>query len=197
MGGILSMKRGECHIAPIHLLDEETGEYNVSYVRKYFKDEKMSIIKGVKRQQGFIVEKGNPKNIRNFKDLKREDVSYINRQRGAGTRILLDYHLKLDGIDVESVKGYEREMTTHMAVATSVKTGTATTGLGIYSAAKALDLDFVDITFEDYDFLVPEKLLSDTMIKTFIEVLRSKEFEDRVKSLGGYEFKNTGQIILI
>ena len=197
MGGILSMKRGECHIAPIHLLDEETGEYNISYVKRYFKDEKMAIIKGVKRQQGFIVQKGNPKNIKDFKDLAREDVSYINRQRGAGTRILLDYHLKLEGIDINNVKGYEREMTTHMAVATSVKTGTATTGLGIYSAAKALDLDFVDITFEDYDFLVPVRILSDPMIKIFIKVLSSKEFEDRVKSLGGYEFKNTGEIILI
>lgn len=197
MGGILSMKRGDCHIAPIHLLDEETGEYNISYVKKYFKDEKMAIIKGVKRQQGFIVQKGNPKGVKEFKDLVRNDVSYINRQRGAGTRVLLDYHLKLDEIDVESVKGYEREMTTHMAVATAVKTGTATTGLGIYSAAKALDLDFIDITFEDYDFLVPEKLLSDPKITEFIKVLSSNEFKDRVKSLGGYKFEDIGEIILI
>lgn len=197
MGGILSMKRGECHIAPIHLLDEDTGEYNVSYVKKYFKDEKMAIIKGVKRQQGFIVEKGNPKDIKDFKDLVREDVSYINRQRGAGTRILLDYHLKLDNIDPQDIKGYNREMTTHMAVATGVKTGTATTGLGIYSAAKALDLDFIDITFEDYDFLVPYNMIQDSMVKEFIEVLKSKEFQDRVNALGGYMFENTGEIILV
>jgi putative molybdopterin biosynthesis protein len=197
MGGILSMKRGECHIAPIHLLDEKTGEYNISYVKKYFNDQKMAIIKGVKRKQGFIVQKGNPKNIRGFKDLVRDDILYINRQRGAGTRILLDYHLKLDDIDIEKVKGYSREMTTHMAVATAVKTGTATTGLGIYSAAKALDLDFVDITFEDYDFLVSENMLENSMIREFIEVLKSKEFQDRVNSLGGYEFQNTGEIILI
>ena len=109
MGGILAMKRGECHIAPIHLLDEETGEYNISYVKRYFPNEKMALIKGVKRQQGFIVQKGNPKNIKNFKDLAREDIQYINRQRGAGTRILLDYHLKLEGINPEDVKGYERK----------------------------------------------------------------------------------------
>ncbi|MDR7855351.1 molybdopterin biosynthesis protein [Tissierella sp.] len=197
MGGILSMKRGECHIAPIHLLDEETGEYNISYVKKYFGNEKMAIIKGVKRQQGFIVQKGNPRNIRDFKDLVRDDIIYVNRQRGAGTRILLDYHLKLDGIDIEKVKGYSREMTTHMAVATAVKTGTATTGLGIYSASKALDLDFIDITYEDYDFLVYENMLENPIIKEFIEVLKSKEFQDRVSSLGGYEFKNTGYVILI
>lgn len=197
MGGILSMKRGECHISPIHLLDEDTGEYNISYIKRYFQGEKMAIIKGVKRQQGFIVEKGNPKNIKGFKDLTRKEVSYINRQRGAGTRILLDYHLKVDGIDSEDVAGYNREMTTHMAVATSVKTGTATTGLGIYSAAKALGLDFVDVTFEDYDFLVHYKALEDTRIQEFIQVLGSKEFQDRVNSLGGYKFDNTGEIIIV
>ena len=197
MGGILSMKRGECHIAPIHLLDENTGEYNLSYVRNYFKDEKMAIIKGVKRKQGFIVEKGNPKNIKGFKDLAREDLLYINRQRGSGTRILLDYHLKQADISIEEVRGYGREMTTHMAVATAVNTGMVSTGLGIYSAAKAFDLDFIDITFEDYDFLLPYRMLEDPTIKAFIGVLKSKEFQSRVESLGGYEFDNTGEIILV
>lgn len=195
MGGILSMKRGECHIAPIHLLDEETGEYNIFYVRRYFKDKKMVIVKGIKRKQGFIVEKGNPKNIKDFKDLERDNIIYINRQRGAGTRILLDYHLKIDNIDNGKIKGYNREMNTHMAIATAVKTGTATTGLGIYSAARALDLDFVDLTFEDYDFLLPYKMLESPMIRKFIEVLKSREFKDKVESLGGYELKNTGEII--
>lgn len=197
MGGILAMKRGECHLAPIHLLDEETGEYNISYVKKYFPNTKMALIKGVKRKQGFIVQKGNPKNIKDFKDLVREDVSYVNRQRGAGTRILLDYHLKLDNLNPEDIKGYSREMTTHMAVATAVKTGTATTGLGIYSAAKALDLDFIDITYEDYDFLVDYRMLENPMIQEFIKVLKSQEFQERVRSLGGYEFVNTGDIVVI
>lgn len=197
MGGILAMKRGECHLAPIHLLDEETGEYNISYVKKYFPNTKMALIKGVKRKQGFIVQKGNPKNIKDFKDLVREDVSYVNRQRGAGTRILLDYHLKLDNLNPEDIKGYSREMTTHMAVATAVKTGTATTGLGIYSAAKALDLDFIDITYEDYDFLVDYRMLENPMIQEFIKVLKSQEFQERVRSLGGYEFANTGDIVVI
>lgn len=197
MGGILAMKRGECHLAPIHLLDEETGEYNINYVKKYFPNTKMALIKGVKRKQGFIVQKGNPKNIKDFKDLVREDVSYVNRQRGAGTRILLDYHLKLDNLNPEDIKGYSREMTTHMAVATAVKTGTATTGLGIYSAAKALDLDFIDITYEDYDFLVDYRMLENPMIQEFIKVLKSQEFQERVRSLGGYEFANTGDIVVI
>lgn len=197
MGGILSMKRGECHISPIHLLDEETGEYNLSYVRKYFKDEKMAIIKGVNRQQGFILKKGNPDNINDFKDLIRDEVVYVNRQRGAGTRVLLDYHLKLEGIKVEDINGYNRELSTHMAVATAVKTGSATAGLGIYSAAKALELDFKPVTFEDYDFLIPQSKLNDKRVVKFIQTIKSHEFQDRVKALGGYEFKNTGEIILV
>lgn len=197
MGGILSMKRGESHIAPIHLLDEETGVYNISYIKKYFPGQKMALIKGVKRQQGFIVQKGNPEGIMNFNDLIKEDITYANRQRGAGTRILLDYHLKLDNIDSDLVIGYTRELNTHMAVATAVKTGSATTGLGIYSAAKAMDLDFVDITYEDYDFLVRFELLDDSRIIEFIKLLKSKDFQTRVNRLGGYQFVDTGDIIII
>lgn len=197
MGGVLSMKRGETHIAPIHLLDEETGEYNISYIKRYFPDKKMALIKGVKRLQGFIVQKGNPEGISDFKDLIKEGVTYANRQRGAGTRILLDYHLKLDNIDSNSVEGYTRELNTHMAVSAAVKTGSATTGLGIYSAAKAMDLDFVDITYEDYDFLVPYELLEDSRIVEFIKLLKSDVFQSRVDKLGGYKFENTGEIIII
>ncbi|MFA7533809.1 MAG: molybdopterin biosynthesis protein [Tissierellaceae bacterium] len=197
MGGILAMKRGECHMAPIHLLDEDSGQYNISYGKRYFIDKKMALIKGVKRQQGFIVQKGNPKGIKDFKDLIGQDIVYVNRQRGAGTRILLDYHLKVDGINSEDIQGYSRELSTHMAVATAVKTGTATTGLGIYSAAKALDLDFVDITFEDYDFLVPFVSLEDDKIQEFIRILKSQEFQKRVEALGGYRFENTGEIVVI
>lgn len=197
MGGILAMKRGECHIAPIHLLDLETGEYNISYVERYFPGQKMALIKGVKRHQGFIVEKGNPKGIKDFSDLVREDVVYVNRQRGAGTRILLDYHLNKENIDPANIRGYDREMTTHMAVATAVKTGSASVGLGIYSAAKALDLDFIDIAYEDYDFLLPYELLEDERVKEFIRTLKSQEFKERVEALGGYGFENIGEIIIV
>ncbi len=197
MGGILAMKRGECHISPIHLLDEDTGEYNKSYVDKYFKDKEMALIKGVKRQQGFIVKRGNPEDINDFKDLTRDGIVYVNRQRGAGTRVLLDYHLKIEGINPEDIEGYSRELSTHMAVATAVKTGSASLGLGIYSAARALDLDFKPLTFEDYDFLVEKEKLSDERVVQFIDILRSDDFQDRVRELGGYEFENTGQVIFI
>lgn len=197
MGGIMAMRRGECHMSPIHLLDEERGEYNISYIKKYFKGKKMALIKGVKRHQGLMVKKGNPKNIKNIGDLTRNDIIYVNRQRGAGTRILLDYKLKELGISQKSIKGYEREMTTHMAVAMAVRTNAANAGLGIMSAAKAMDLDFIEVGYEDYDFLVPYQYLEDERIQRFISVIKSQEFKNRVASLGGYRFENTGEIIIV
>ena len=195
LGGIMALMRGECHIAPIHLLDMDTGEYNIDYVKKYFPNEKMILVKGLQRKQGFIVQKGNPQNIKDFKDLTKDDVVYGNRQRGAGTRILLDYHLNLENIDISKITGYQRELNTHMAVATAVKTDSATVGLGIYSAANAMDLDFVEVTNEDYDFLISGKNLEDERIIRFIEILKSDEFKKRVERLGGYGFERTGEII--
>ncbi|WP_250673598.1 molybdopterin biosynthesis protein [Paraclostridium ghonii] len=197
MGGIMAIKRGEAHIAPIHLLDTNTGEYNISYIQKYFKDENMVLIKGVKRLQGFIVQKGNPKNIKGFNDLSRKDVCYINRQRGAGTRLLLDYDLNKLDINPGDVIGYEREMNTHMAVAVTVKSESADTGLGVLSVAKAMDLDFIPVCYESYDFLVRENSLNDEKIKKFIQVLKSIEFKNEVQKLGGYGFDNIGEIIYI
>lgn len=197
LGGIMALMRGECHMAPTHLLDMDTGEYNISYVKKYFPNEKMLLIKGVHRKQGFIVEKGNPKNIKAFSDLTKDEVTYANRQRGAGTRILLDYHLNKENIDPEEIIGYKRELNTHMAVATAVKTGSATAGLGIYSAAQAMELDFVEVTNEDYDFLVKEKDIKDPRILAFIEALKSDAFRKRVEALGGYGFERTGEVIEI
>lgn len=193
IGGIMAMKRKECHISPIHLLDESTGEYNISYIKKYFPDRKMALIKGVKRLQGFIVQKGNPDNVKNFEDLIREDICFVNRQRGAGTRILLDYHCKRLGINTNDIKGYKREMATHMAVAVSVKTGSANVGMGVYSAAKALDLDFIPIAYESYDFLVPHEYLDDPKIQEFISILKSDDFRNKVLDLGGYELEDTGE----
>lgn len=197
LGGIMALMRGECHMAPTHLLDMDTGEYNISYVKKYFPNEKMLLIKGVHRKQGFIVEKGNPKHIKDFSDLTREGVTYANRQRGAGTRILLDYHLNKENIDPEDIIGYKRELNTHMAVATAVKTGSATAGLGIYSAAQAMELDFVEVTNEDYDFLVKEKDIKDPRILAFMDALKSDEFRKKVEALGGYGFERTGEAIEI
>jgi putative molybdopterin biosynthesis protein len=194
LGGIMAMKRGECHIAPIHLLDEDTGIYNDSFVLNYFPHGTMAIIKGLHRLQGFIVQKGNPKQIHDFSDLTQEDVVFVNRQKGSGTRQLLDYNLKKLHIDSAHIKGYEREMNTHMAVAADVQVQGADVALGTYSAAKAMELDFVPVGYEYYEFLVQVNHLEDQRVKQFIDTLTSKPFQETVMLLGGYEVEGIGEI---
>ena len=194
MGGLMALKRGEAHIAPTHLLNEEDGVYNVAYLKKIFR-EPMALIKGVNRIQGIIVEKGNPKNIRTVSDLVGK--SYINRQRGAGTRVLFDYLLKKEGIAVEDIKGYDREGATHMAVAAAIQGGSADAGMGILSAAKALNLDFVPVGNEEYDFAIPVKYLDLPHVQKFISVLKSDVFKAKLEELGGYSAENIGEIVYI
>ena len=192
MGGIMALKRGETHIAPIHLLDEDTGEYNNSYVKKYLGDE-FGIIKGVRREQGIITAKGNPKNIRTINDIARKGIRFVNRQKGSGTRLLTDYLLGREGIDTASINGYDREFTTHMGVAAAVKSGTADVGIGVYSAAAALDLEFDLIGYEDYDFALPKALFEDEKVKEFIKILRGNDLKEQLEEIGGYEIIQEGQ----
>jgi putative molybdopterin biosynthesis protein len=186
MGGIMAIKRGEAHAAGIHLLNEETGEYNSSYISKYLSDEKVALIHCVKRLQGFMVQPGNPKAIKDISDIGREGMRYVNRQKGSGTRILLDYLLKGVGIDPESIYGYEREEFTHLSVAALVAAGSADVGLGIYSAAKVYGLDFIPVCEEQYDFIVPESYIELKMVRHFLEILKSEEFKNRLYEMGGY-----------
>lgn len=194
MGGLMALKRGEAHIAPVHMLDEETGIYNVSYIEKLFQ-EPVALIKGVGRVQGIMVKKGNPLNISSIEDLKK--VRFVNRQRGAGTRMLLDFCLKKRGILTEEIKGYDREAATHMAVAALVAGESADAGLGIRSAALAMKLDFIEVGQEEYDFAVPEKYLELPYIQAFIQILKSEEFHQKLQELGGYTWKRAGEIVKI
>lgn len=195
MGGLMALRRGEAHMAPIHLLDEATGEYNISYVKRMF-NEPMALIKGVHRIQGIMVKKGNPLGIKGIADLTG-DVRYVNRQRGAGTRVLFDYRLKEEGIDVSSINGYEREMATHMAVAAAVSSDSADAGMGVLSAAQAMGLDFIEVGVEEYDFAIPQRFLDLPYIKAFIEILQSDEFKARLEELGGYGIAEAGTIVEI
>lgn len=197
MGGIMALRRGEAHIAPIHLLDEATGKYNVDYIKRYLPNVEMALIKGLKRIQGLMVKRGNPKAIKDFKDLTREDIQFVNRQRGAGTRILLEYILSQKGISADNIFGYEREMTTHMAVAAAVSSGSADVGLGVLSAAKAMNLDFIPVGNEEYDFAIPVSYLKLPMIELFIDTLKSAEFAKELELLGGYTLESAGEIVLI
>lgn len=194
MGGLMALKRKEAHMAPIHLLDEASGDYNASYVRRLFK-EPMAIIKGVHRVQGLMVKKGNPLGIDSIKDLKGH--RYVNRQRGAGTRILFDYKLKTLGMNPDEINGYDREATTHMALAALVKSDSADAGLGILSAARAMGLDFVEIGVEEYDFAIPAKYLELPLVQAFMSILKSDEWKNRLEDLGGYTCEQCGTYNLL
>jgi putative molybdopterin biosynthesis protein len=193
LGGLLALKRGEAHMAGVHLLDEATGDYNVSYVKRYLGRPALLALLA-KREQGFLVPKGNPKNIRSFADLARPDVTYVNRQRGAGTRLLLDYHLKQEGIDPSQVQGYTREEFTHLNVAAAVQSGSADTGLGILSAAKALDLDFVPITWEEYELCIPADQERHPGVQAVLKLLQDPSYQRAVADLGGYDVSEAGRL---
>lgn len=195
MGGLMAMRRGEAHIAGTHLIDEETGEYNVPYVRRLLCAENYALVNLVHREQGFIVPPGNPKNITGFGDLVRVDIVFVNRQRGAGTRVLLDMELGKLGIDPDAVKGYSHEEYTHMGVAASVANGAADVGLGIHSAAVALDLDFIPVSTERYDLLTTREFLESEMMDALLTVARSEEFKRAVLALGGYDLSDTGKVV--
>lgn len=193
LGGLMAVRKGTCHMAGSHLLDTETGEYNISYIKRYIKGIKVSVFHLVLRDQGLMVAKGNPKGIKGIEDLCREDVSFVNRQAGAGTRVLFDYKLEQLGIRPDSIRGYDHDEFTHMAVAVDVLSGAADCGMGIFAAAKALDLDFVPIEREQYDLIVPSAMLDNPNIDTLMETIRSQEFRDRVFALGGYDPSKSGE----
>lgn len=197
MGGVLAIKRNEAHIAPVHLIDEKKGTYNTQLIEQYFKDEAVCIIKGVRREQGIIVKPNNPKGIYTLKDLIREDIAFVNRQRGSGTRQLLDFELKKQQIDPTAIYGYTREVNTHLAVAVSVHSEGADAGIGIRSAAQSFGLDFIPIGYESYDFLVREKYLEDSRVKTFIELLKSDWFRETLETIGGYALEQPGTLVKV
>ena len=185
MGAITALKSAQAHLGFIHLLDTETGEYNTSYVNKYFPDGGVKLIKAIGRMQGLMVKKGNPLGIKDFSDIIKG--RYVNRQLGSGTRILCDYLLKENGIDKKDVDGYRNEEFTHTAVAALIASGNADCGLGIYSAAKMYDLDFIEICTEEYDILIDEKAYDNEQVQTFLNMIKSEKFKERLKEMGGYE----------
>ena len=192
-GGLMALKRGIAHLAGSHLLDPETGEYNITYIRRLIPDVPVKGINLVLRQQGLIIAKGNPKKITGLEDMVRKDLTFINRQAGSGTRILLDFRLKELGLDPSLIHGYEEEEFTHMAVAVAVLSGRADMGLGIYAAARALDLDFIPVVQEEYDLVIPDKFFEEKKIQALLSVIRSADFQKAVKALGGYDLSLTGQ----
>lgn len=195
LGGLILLDRGACHLAGSHLYDSETGDYNFPFIEKYVKNKEVVVINLAIRHQGFFVKKGNPKNIKVVKDLVRDDVVFINRQRGAGTRILLDDMLKKNDISPNMIKGYEREEYTHMAVGINILSGTADVGMGIFAAAKALGLDFIPVAKERYDLVILKDIMDDPKIEILLEIINSSRFKKKIEELGGYETHLTGKVM--
>jgi putative molybdopterin biosynthesis protein len=195
MGGLTAIKKGACHMAGAHLLDPEDGSYNVSYIKKYLAGERVWVVNLVMRDQGLIVARGNPKNIASIEDLKNKEVTFINRQPGSGTRILFDYKLGEAGITQGQIKGYENDEYTHMSVAVCVLSGRADAGLGIYAAAKALNLDFIPVITEEYDLVIPDRFYHTDKVQALLDTIKSESFKKRVNELGGYHTEKTGEVI--
>jgi len=193
LGGLLALKNRSAHMATSHLLDLETGVYNWPYIKKHLPELPVKVFHGVMREQGFMVLKGNPKNIQSIQDLLREDVTFINRQAGAGTRVLLDYCLDKAGLDPDRIKGYQMEEYTHTSVAVAVLSGVADVGMGVLAAAKALGLDFIPVATEQYDIVIPAENVEDEKIKILLDVLRGQTFKQRILALGGYGVDRTGE----
>ena len=195
LGGLTALRRGEAHLAGSHLLDPETGEYNVRYVKRYLADREGVMVTLIEREQGFIIPSGNPHGLSNWEDLRRTDLRFVNRQRGAGTRILLDYELSRRGINPDNVMGYERQEYTHLAVAAAVASKAADFGLGIRAAATALELDFVSLAKERYDLIIPREHFNNRLLKPLLALLWDEEFRMAVAEMPGYDVKMMGREI--
>lgn len=197
MGGIMAIRRGEAHAAGCHLLDTETGIYNKAFIKKYFPKGGVKLIRCVGRQQGLMVQHGNPLNMTAFADIARPGIRYVNRQKGSGTRILTDYLCKKEQLDTAAIYGYEREELTHTSVAAQIASGSADAGMGIYSAAKLYDLDFIPICIEEYDLLIPDHAWDTPMVQQLMSTLKSEAFREKLQAMGGYTLENPGEMIPI
>lgn len=193
-GGLIALRRGEAHFAGSHLLDPETGDYNFKYIKEFLPAVSVNLITLVHRQQGLMVLKNNPHHIHSLDDLFRQDVSFINRQRGAGTRVLLDYHLSKMDKDGRLIRGYEQEEYTHLAVAAAVVSGRADCGLGIASAANALDLDFIPLFEERYDLVIPQQYVDSELLIPLFETMQNPGFKDAVMRMSGYNVDHMGMV---
>ena len=194
MGGIMAVRRGETHMAGIHLLNEKDGTYNTAFVKKYFPNGGVRVVECVGRTQGIMVAPGNPKNITEIKSLSEQGIRYVNRQKGSGTRILIDYLCKKENIDTTAIYGYDREEFTHTSVAAQIASGSADAGMGIYSAAQLYGLDFIPICIEQYDLLIPDSAWDTDVVQEVIQILKSEEFSQKLTEMGGYTLEHPGEV---
>jgi putative molybdopterin biosynthesis protein len=193
LGGLVALRRREAHLAGTHLLDPRSGTYNLADIRRHLDPRQVLVVNLVRREQGLIMMRGNPRGLGGLEDLVRPDVRYVNRQAGAGTRVLLDFRLRALGLRAADIDGYEREEYTHMAVAVAVASGLADTGLGIRQAAMALGLDFLPLEVEDYDLVLLRTFAEAEPGRRLLEAVRSPAFAAAVGGLAGYATERTGE----
>jgi len=192
LGGLIAIQEERAHLAGIHLLDEETGEYNYPYVKRVLPGREVAIVHLAYRIQGLMFASGNPKQIKGIADLQRPDITFVNRQKGAGTRVLLDIHLHQLGISSSKIKGYDRELDTHLAVGLSIAHGEADVALGIEAAARSCNLDFLPLFRERYDLVIPITNYRSEMLAPILSTVISDEFKAVVNKAGGYDTSQTG-----
>jgi len=192
LGGLIALQEERADLAGIHLLDEETGEYNYPYIKRILPGRELAIVHLAYRIQGLMFVQGNPKQITGLDDLRRADIIFINRQRGSGTRVLLDLKLRQVGILPHEIKGYDDELDTHLAVALAINHGKADVGLGIEAAAKSYGLDFLPLFRERYDLVMPKKDYESKLLTQLLEIINSEDFRGVVNQVGGYDISETG-----
>ena len=195
LAGLIALQNGGCHIAATHLLDQETGEYNSTFIKKHFPEMKISLLNVAHREQGLIVKKGNPLGLKSLKSLVTKKAKIINRQEGSGTRVLLDYRLKESGINPEKIQGYDSVAYTHMDVALEIFSGSADAGVGIMTVARMLGLDFIPLAKERFDLAIPTEYFSADPVKALRKTLNSEDFKNRIAEMGGYETRDTGRVV--
>ncbi len=197
LGGLIALQEGRADLAGIHLLDEETGEYNYPYLKHLMPGRELAVVNLAYRIQGLMFVRNNPKHITGFDDLRRSDIRFINRQKGSGTRVLLDFELRKHDLNPSQVKGYERELNNHLAVAKSIFHGEADVGLGIETAADTNGLDFLPLLKERYDLVIPLEKYRSKLVTELLEIMGGEEFKTVVTKLGGYDTSEMGKIIIL
>jgi molybdate-binding protein/DNA-binding transcriptional regulator YhcF (GntR family) len=193
LGGLIALQEGKADLAGIHLLDEETGEYNYPYIKRVLPGREMAIVHLAYRVQGLMYAAGNPLNIKGVDDLKRSDITFVNRQNGSGTRVLLDSVLRQHGIKPAEINGYGNELDTHLAVAGEIARGHADVGLGIEAAAITCNLGFLNLFRERYDLVIPLENYNSELLKPLLEIIRSEDFKKVINNIGGYDTSETGR----
>ncbi len=195
LGGLKALKEGHTDIAWTHLLDPQTGQYNIPFIQAEFPDKKMTIVNLFHREVGLLIASDNPLNLQTLEDLSKPGVRFINRQKEAGIRILSDYYLKKHSVDTASLNGYTNEAFTHLEVGLNILTGQADAGFGTVAVSKLLGLAFMPVTVESFDMVLSQNTFFHKGIQSFIAKLQSNEFQNKVKPLGNYDFRNSGKII--